>query len=174
MGMENSGIPLNLIGQLKFFLKGISYNNLRCLYIASRDSFGAKDFHLRCDGKEGLVVIIKANGYYFGGYTSSSFKSLNDQKKGWIESEKSFIFSLSNPQNNPAIFKCLYGIYDDPSFGPCFVGFSFLDSQKQTKIYIYDNSNKTDKNFANIGKQNFIYQLFFGGLLIFQKKRRRK
>ena len=65
--MENSGVPLPLREILKGFMKELNFSFLSCLYVASRDGFGSKDFHAKCDGKNKIIVIIKANGFYFGG-----------------------------------------------------------------------------------------------------------
>ena len=140
--MENSGVPLNLREILKDFMKELNFSFLSCLYVASRDGFGAKDFHAKCDGKNKIIVIIKANGFYFGGYTSSSFNSL---KASYIHSDYSFIFSLSNPQNKPTFFNCAQlenSICDHYDFGPRF--------GRGADICIFDNSNQTEDNYTNI------------------------
>ena len=93
--MENSGVPLPLREILKGFMKELNFSFLSCLYVASRDGFGAFDFHAKCDGKNKIIVIIKANGFYFGGYTSSSFNSVgNDILGKWVHSDYSFVFSF--------------------------------------------------------------------------------
>ena len=47
------------------------------LYRGTRDGFGAKDFHSKCDGKSPTLTLIKAQGseYIFGAYTQASWKS---------------------------------------------------------------------------------------------------
>jgi hypothetical protein len=74
------------------------------LWRGSRDGFGAKDFHSRCDGHPNtLTVILDTKGNIFGGSTPVEWQS-----GGWMgtykpdSSLKSFLFTLKNPQNIPA------------------------------------------------------------------------
>ena len=169
--MENSGVPLPLREILKGFMKEFKFSFLSCLYVASRDGFGSKDFHAKCDGKNKIIVIIKANGFYFGGYTSSSFNSVGKGFLGgnYVHSDYSFIFSLSNPQNKPTFFKCVQpqlGIRDSSSSGPCF---------GKSDICIFDNSNQRNNNYTNIEKsyegkkkKKIIFILF---LILIKKKK---
>ena len=93
--MENSGVPLPLREILKGFMKELNFSFLSCLYVASRDGFGSKDFHAKCDGKNKIIVIIKANGFYFGGYTSSSFNSVVSSSYVSSHSVSSYYFCFS-------------------------------------------------------------------------------
>ena len=48
----------------------------RLLYRATRDGFTAEAFHLKCDGKENTLTIIRNNlDYVFGGYTTAKWLS---------------------------------------------------------------------------------------------------
>ena len=41
---------------------------MKLIYRASRDGFGADEFHSKCDGKRDTLSIIQTtNGYVFGG-----------------------------------------------------------------------------------------------------------
>ena len=43
------------------------------MYQASRDGFGASDFHSKCNGITGTLVVVKdTNSNIFGGYTKGS------------------------------------------------------------------------------------------------------
>ena len=42
-------------------------------YRASRDGWGAQDFHRFCDNKGPTVVLIKVNNYIFGGFTDQNW-----------------------------------------------------------------------------------------------------
>ena len=43
------------------------------LYQASRDGFGASDFHSKCNGITGTLVVVKdTNSNIFGGYTKGN------------------------------------------------------------------------------------------------------
>lgn len=70
------------------------------LYQGTRDGFGSKTFHAKCDLEGATVTIIKSTtGFFFGGYTPLPWKSSG----GWIEDStmQSFIFTLKNPHNIP-------------------------------------------------------------------------
>jgi hypothetical protein len=63
------------------------------IYRASKDGFGAKDFHSKCDKQPNTLIIIKSeNGNIFGGYTEQDWTPNN-----YLKTDKnSFIFSLIN------------------------------------------------------------------------------
>ena len=107
--MEQSILPENEMGILKNFLKDKKVLNpnsfLQRIYVASKNGFLSHNFHSLCDGKKKVLVLIKAHGFYFGGYTSSCW---NQSVSGcYVHSDLSFIFSLSNPYNKPSLFKCI-------------------------------------------------------------------
>ncbi|CAF1172092.1 unnamed protein product [Didymodactylos carnosus] len=77
---------------------GKSNQRWQLIYRASRDGFGAKDFHDRCNDQGATVTVIRSkNGYLFGGYTRVPWKS----DGGWKEDASSFLFTLSNPHSIP-------------------------------------------------------------------------
>ena len=49
-------------------------NNYALIYRASRDGWGAANFHLRCDGKGPTVTVVKCGNYIFGGYTELNWE----------------------------------------------------------------------------------------------------
>ena len=109
----------------------------KLVYKASRDGFGAKDFHKACDGKgENLGVIKSANGsYLFGWWTPLSWQSQGD----WQSDTSTFIFTLTNPAGVSAKYKnkdSRYAIYNNAAYGPHLGGGS--------DIYVPDNSNVND------------------------------
>ena len=69
------------------------------LYRGTRDGFGAKDFHTKCDGHPNTLTILKAkqSSFIFGGFTSVSWESSTDGK--WKSDQNAFIFSLINKGN---------------------------------------------------------------------------
>ena len=96
---------------LKNYISHLEYSSLLCIYKASVDGFGAEDFHRKCDEKDKILVLIKANEYLFGGYSEQAFNSTGE----YIKSDQSFIFSLSNPLHKPTKFNCFkhhYSIYE--------------------------------------------------------------
>ena len=64
---------------------------LQLLYRASRDGFGADDFHGKCDNKGATVTVITSReGYVFGGYADQSWTSAGTE----VASSSAFLFSL--------------------------------------------------------------------------------
>ena len=77
-----------------------------------------------------------------GGYNSECW---NSRYYDYIYTEESFIFSLSNPENRPVKFECVFprfSIFDDSSFGPCF--------GKGKDIFISNNSNICENSYSNL------------------------
>ena len=50
-------------------------------YRASRDGWLGQDFHRYCDNKGPTVVLVKANGYIFGGYTDQNWQESGMKSK---------------------------------------------------------------------------------------------
>ena len=50
--------------------------NWNLCYRASRDGWGAQEFHRHCDNKGPTVVLIKANDYIFGGYADEPWDGM--------------------------------------------------------------------------------------------------
>jgi hypothetical protein len=68
------------------------------LWRGSRDGFGARDFHGRCDGHANTLTLIEdTKGNIFGGFTPVEWDSSNGYKAD--RSLKSFLFTLKNPHN---------------------------------------------------------------------------
>ena len=78
-GMNKSCCGLREMEILKRILKESKILNKKNtfleLYKATRDGFEGKTFHNKCDGKENLLILIKANNFLFGGFTNGAFKS---------------------------------------------------------------------------------------------------
>jgi hypothetical protein len=120
------------------------------LWRGSRDGFEGREFHGRCDGHANtLTLILDTEGNIFGGFTPVEWESrvwkkanLDDLVKKkrrdvdhtWKvdDSQKSFLFTLKNPHNIPAMRFALKAekghVYDaiccDSKSGP---GFGFQD-----------------------------------------------
>jgi hypothetical protein len=70
------------------------------LWRGSRDGFGARDFHYRCDWHPNtLTVILDTDGNIFGGFTPVEWDCSGNFKAD--PSLKSFLFTLKNPHNFP-------------------------------------------------------------------------
>jgi len=74
-------------------------NKWSLLYRGTKDGFGARDFHKKCDGKSSTLTIIKAksSGFIFGGYTEAEWQSFGGDKYD----PNAFIVSLVNRDNKP-------------------------------------------------------------------------
>jgi hypothetical protein len=109
---------------------------------ATRDGFTAEAFHLKCDGKENTITIIKNNlNFVFGGYLFEGITSSN----GWGVDSRAFIFSL----RRLGVTNCLkfmvtdanHAIYGHSGLGPTF--------GQGIDICIKDNSNINTGSYTN-------------------------
>jgi hypothetical protein len=108
------------------------------LYRGSRDGFGAKDFHAKCDCQSNTLTLVKAKAtsYIFGGFTIASWDCSNESK--W--DANAFIFSLTNKDNRPCKMvttKADNSIKCMAEYGPIFGG-SKLSCASVDDIYIGD------------------------------------
>jgi hypothetical protein len=116
------------------------------LYRGTRDGFGAKDFHSRCDNKSPTLSICKAkqSSYVFGGFTSVSWESM---AVGTCKSDpNAFLFNLTNKDNKPLKMKInpnqhKYAICCYSSFGTIF----------GNDICIANNANTTMNSYSYLG-----------------------
>jgi len=106
-------------------LTGFENKTFSLLWRGSRDGFDAGTFHRLCDGKGNTVTVIKSTeDYIFGGYTEIPWSSEN----GYKRDRGAFLFSLTNPSENPFKFRVndsSYAVYHSsygPAFGDLFVG----------------------------------------------------
>jgi hypothetical protein len=93
------------------------------LYRGSRDGFGAKDFHSKCDNQSSTLTIIRAekSNYIFGGFTTSFWDNSNQYKSD----PNAFLFSLTKKDDKPLKMKIdsnhtRYSIYCSSKFGLTF------------------------------------------------------
>ena len=83
--------------------------NIILLYRGSRDGFGAKNFHEKCNYKgETLTIIQSKDGYIFGGYTEINWDNTSWNKIFGLKNNSrregkgnEFVFTLKNPYNIP-------------------------------------------------------------------------
>jgi hypothetical protein len=115
----------------------------KLIYRATRDGFGAADFHSKCDNYQNSLVIYKStNGNVFGGYTEQNWSHSEDFKND----PNAFLFSFINQHNTKKVLKCTNpstAIVADSEFGPVF--------GRGHDICICNNSNTNNKNFSNLG-----------------------
>ena len=134
------------------------YPKWELLYRATRDGFGAKDFHQKCDNfKNTLVVIKSTSGNIFGGFTSKPWNSIStvDSQNNHVSDPSSYIFSLVNQNEKPfkALAQSFYsGIFCDTSKGPEF-GEMTSNGIQQFDLSILSDSNIRGKtnSFSSFG-----------------------
>jgi hypothetical protein len=114
------------------------------LYRGTRDGFGSKDFHSKCDGHSNTLTIVKAKGseFIFGGYMMVSW----DCSSGFKSDPNAFLFSLTNGDKRPVKMKVdpnksQYAIRCDSRWGPSFGG----------DICIANNANTTMDSYSYLG-----------------------
>lgn len=126
--------------------------NWRLIYRGSRDGFGAKKFHEKCDGnsvdEHPTLTLFKAkeSGFIFGGFTNESWFSSEMRHK---EDPKAFIFSLTNRDNRPCKMKT-----SNPAESICCLpknGPIFGSGLGPGDIIIADNAN-VERSFSYLGR----------------------
>jgi hypothetical protein len=142
------------------------------LWRGSRDGFGVRDFHSRCDGHAPTLTLIEdTTGNIFGGFTPVEWES---RTGNWFECMKadpslmSFLFTLKNPHNFPArkfglkIEMKSKAIYCNSSYGPCFYDIAVRDpydarSSSSTILGYssYANDTGLDETTFFTGSQGF-------------------
>jgi hypothetical protein len=139
-------IDSKLIDSLPSIFDEFSGKQIQLLYRGSRDGFGSKDFHSRCDGFSNTLTLIEScKGNIFGGYTPCAWDSTTGSK--FDQSGRSFVFTLKNPHNIPprkfrlvTDRRAIYcGGGDGPSFGA------------GTDIRVLDNCNAQNNNYLSFG-----------------------
>jgi hypothetical protein len=131
------------------------------LWRGSRDGFGARDFHVRCDGHAPtLSVILDTDGNVFGGFTPVAWDSFSGWKAD--RSLKSFVFTLKNTHNIAArrfVLKAEekhHAICCDSESGPRF-GFGYLGEVDVCvvlgcDIAVSDHCNTSTNSFTYLGQ----------------------
>lgn len=116
------------------------------VYRASRDGFGARAFHERCDGVPKTLTIVKTvNANIFGGFTLQPWNQTGE----YISDKNAFIFSLINKKNAPIRIPCTdpsKAITSHSNSGP-----TFGDGHE---FYISDHSNIKDPNIKLLSCSN--------------------
>ena len=116
----------------------------KLLYRATRDGFGASDFHGKCDHTPNTLTLIKTSkGYIFGAYATAAADSANKYKGD----PNAFIFSLVHIRSAPVLFPVKAGethsVCCISSAGPAF--------GRGCDLYISNDSNKTVSSYAKLG-----------------------
>ncbi|CDW81728.1 UNKNOWN [Stylonychia lemnae] len=119
-------------------------------YRASQNGFTAQQFHTACDFKGPTITIIKATtGKIGGGYTSQSWKSVNN----YVVDKEAFLFSADN-QVQILSEGGSNAIYDNNGYGPTFGG--------GHDLHVATGSNANQNSYTNLGynykRSNIVYQ----------------
>jgi len=117
-------------------------SNLKLLYRASRDGFGCKDFHNKCDNQGPTVTIVHSEkNHVFGGFTTQSWRSSGEYEKD----SEAFLYLLrsSNTNQKPQKWAIKAGceenaIYGSSSHGPRFGG--------GADLILHNNCNSNNSN----------------------------
>ena len=117
----------------------------KLIYCSSKNGFSSNKFHENCDNKLNTISLIKSNNFIFGGFTSFSWNQERNYG-AWKDDSKTFIFSISNPSNQPIKFKYKNNgksIYCDNEYGPCF--------GRGRDIHISNNPNENEGSYSYLG-----------------------
>jgi hypothetical protein len=143
---EVPSVDSRIISEVPEIFAEFREKSFKILWRGSRDGFGVKEFHRRCDGHANtLTVILDTKGNIFGGFTPVEWDS-SDEYKG-DDSLKSFVFRLKNPYHFPPSRFALkaekrnYTLYCDSKYGPVF----------GNDIAIHDNCNTNTDNSTRLG-----------------------
>ena len=128
--------------------------NLKLIYSATKDGYKAKDFHLKCDNYNNVLILIKTKkGLKFGGFTTETWAGEGDKLD-----KEAFCFSLTKKK----IYNYKKGrssIYVSPNYGPTFGNciFEIRDEFKTnggicSRDYFYDNQ-ETEYDINNEEEQ---------------------
>ncbi len=117
------------------------------LYRGTRDGFGVKDFHSRCDGHSNTLTVLKAKGseFIFGGFTTVSWEASSSGL--WKSDPNAFIFSLTNKDNKPVKMK----IIDPDKNHHAIHCYSVLGPTFGLDIFLADNTNTTTDSSSDLG-----------------------
>ena len=92
----------------------------RLAYRASRDGWKGSDFHNQCNFIPNTLTVIKSTkGYIFGGFINGQWNSYSQL---YNSDPYSFLYTLTNPSNTPAIMKMknsdgAYAFHTDDRYG---------------------------------------------------------
>jgi hypothetical protein len=143
-------------------------SRIALLWRGTRDGFGPREFHRRCDGHANTLTVIRdVGGNVFGGFTPVPWESRawngedrdRDNRAKSDDSLKSFLFTLINPQKSPpAKFRLKTGrkgkaIQCWDCWGPCFGAVAHEEWGYPGDLAIADNCNakKTNNNTYGFG-----------------------
>ena len=149
------GLVLGNLEKLKCLKVGY-----KLLYRASEHGGYVKKFHDRCDGVNGTLTVIKTTeDNVFGGYTTASWDSKNENKKSDLYS---FVFSINLSKIYFVSKISDNSLLCDRKQGPCFIGmFHVNDNFLNESSYINPwnvqcYSGESQQYEINGGKNEFV------------------
>jgi hypothetical protein len=119
------------------------------LWRGSRDGFGVRVFHRRCDDRAPILVLIQdKEGNIFGGFAVVAWESRAILASAQADpSQKSFLFSLKNPHKSPARqFALKTERRNSALHWSSLCGPSFGDGWSQPDLLISDNCHANAKS----------------------------
>jgi hypothetical protein len=140
-------------------------NRFTLLWRGSRDGFDVRDFRGHCDGHANtLTLVLDTEGNIFGGFTPVEWESREYSYQARIalgrsncykadRSLKSFLFTLQNPHDFPAMKFALKAEEKDKaiecnsSWGPAFYNIgvgSYCNANTASSTYAYGSSYAND------------------------------
>jgi len=128
--------------ELMSLCKFQSNQNWKIIYRATKDGFGAADFHSKCDRYQNSFVIVRSvHGNVFGGYTEKSWSG----NCGYKADPNAFLFSFFNQQNKKLVMKCTKfsnAIFTHSGYGPTF--------GRGHDLHICNYSNICNESYSNL------------------------
>ena len=119
--------------------KMVDKNVKSLLYRGSRDGFGSRAFHSRCDGKSNTVtIILNDQNHVFGGYTSVAWYSSGSS---YSSDSSAYLFSLRRDKSTNSEKYLIkpsqsqYAILGYSIWGPIFGGGHDLQICSNANIY---------------------------------------
>ncbi|CAG8600155.1 11812_t:CDS:2 [Acaulospora morrowiae] len=123
----------------------------RCLFRASRDGFGAPNFHKLCNEQGPTIMIskVRETGQIIGGHNPLNWQEGSYQYDTWLETKKSFLFSFKNKQNVESaviarVTNPQYAIGFSPQRGPSFGDGWDLTIESDGSLYSHSNNSYSD------------------------------
>lgn len=119
------------------------------IYRASRDGFGAEQFHAKCDNIHKTLTIIKARDspHIFGGYTRCKWNH-SGRYGNFKTDSNAFLFSLVNSDNQPVRIKITRKDQESAVFSNSRYLVTFGTGHD---LRIATNSNTSNASYSNMG-----------------------
>jgi hypothetical protein len=111
------------------------------IYNASKDGWGANNFHDKCDNKKRwtIIIVYTTKGFIFGGFTTAKWE--NSSRPIYKRDHHSFLFSVN--------LGCKYPITGgDRTAIECKSGFCAVFGTDGNELRISNNANNNNDSFC--------------------------